>query len=67
MEDVNKHKRTNLDAVTLGKAASILDLTLDLSWLLDQSTVDFLLSNWRPFWAHVNMKSWFNKVSEIQN
>ena len=45
MEDVNKNKNTNLYAVTLEKAASTLDLTLDLSWLLDQSTIDFLLSN----------------------
>ena len=45
-----------------GKAASTLDLTLHLSWLLGQSTIAFLMSNWGPFWAHVYMKSWLNKV-----
>ena len=48
-----------------GKGASTPDLTLDLSWLLDQSTIDFLLSNWGPFWAPVYMKSWLNKVSNF--
>ena len=45
-----------------GKSHSTLDLTLHLSWLLDQSTIDFLLSNWGPFWVHVYMKSWLNQV-----
>ena len=50
-----------------GKGVSTLNLTLDLSWLLDQSTVDFVLSNWGPFWAHVYIKSWLNKVYNFQN
>ena len=50
-----------------GNGASTLGLTLDLSWLLDQSTIDFLLSNWGPFWAHAYMKLWLNKVSNFQN
>ena len=40
-------------------------LKLDLSWLLDQSTIDFLLSNWGPFWARLDMESWLNKVSKF--
>ena len=56
-----QHKRTNLKCSYTGKAYSKLDLKLDLSWLLDQSIIDFLLSNWGPFWANVDMESWLNK------
>ena len=49
-----------------GKAASTLDLTYYLSWLLDQSTIDYLLSTWVPFWAHMYMKSSLNEISNFQ-
>ena len=66
MEDVHKEKRTNVDAFKLAKGPSTLDFTLNLSWLLDQSTIDFLLSNWGPVWVHVYMKSWLNQVSHLK-
>ena len=47
-----------------GKAASTQEFFLDVSCLLEQSTLD-LLSNWGPFWAHVYIKSWPNKVSQF--
>ena len=42
-------KLTNVDAFTLEKLASTQDFFLDVSWLLEQSTLDYLLSNWGAF------------------